>query len=189
MRGSASIRAAAVVSLATLAGCVGPFARRARPGAGDPTGTVVQVRDYPGAATVAVLGWDAEEAAYGLRANVGYNGKISGGYVPGHHRLYLSTTLVHQMGGVARASVPTRAVLRTTGVLSDWNACNRTRTCSPMQVVTVSVPDEVLRQSQDSLVVSFVSYWGKPWDLTLHRELIDTYLHAVDSVAVTRRRR
>ncbi len=187
-----SVRAALATSLATAlvgpAGCALPFFGGAR-ASDEPKPPVIQVRDYRGAGTVAVLGWDAEETAYGLRAQVGRRGRISGGYQLGDHRLYMSTTLVRQMGGFYRASVPTGALLFSMGTTSDPQACYRTRTCAPMAVTSVSLPDELLRQSGDSLVVTFVSRWGHDWSLTLHRDLIEPYLRAVDSVAVARRTR
>jgi len=148
---------------------------------------VIQVRDYPAAASVSVVGWSPEETAYGLHARVARDGTVEGGYRRGDHRLYLSTIYVTHMGGFLHAVAPSGKMLPRGGVIRDVHACDGGDECAPRETIGVSIPDELLRANSDSLVVKFYATPAREWNVTLRRDLIDAYLQAVDSVAASRR--
>lgn len=188
------VRAAALAvtaSLALLAACALPPLGRG-PGQLDTPGDtatrpIVQVREYTASSLVSVIGWTPDEPAYGLRSYLRrHGGELVGDYRRGDHRLYLSTTLVRSMGGIDHARVPGKGLTLAGGARDD-HACFYGDRCSPVQTVWIAIPDSVLRLDRDSLVVTFHPRAAHDWSITLHRDLIDSYLRAVDSVAATLR--
>lgn len=163
---------------------VGPL-RDSRDAAAVTQPPIVQVRDRS-ASTAQVFGWTADEPFYGLHARVGQNGRLEGNRL-GDHRLYLSTTYVGDMGGFVHAVAPQGTLLPRGGVWTDVHACQAGYPCSPRTTIGVSVPDALLREKGDSLVVTFHPSVGRNWTITLRRDLIDAYLAAVDSVISVRR--
>jgi hypothetical protein len=147
---------------------------------------VVQVRGYDRSGSVAVLAWDLDEPEYGLRATVSRNGgTIVSAPRFGNHELYLSPTLVNDMGGFRHAAVLPGAPLVPAPSFRDAYSCSYGEHCSPMEAKGVWIPDEVLRSHHDSLVVTFKPQMGEDWELTLSADLIDRYLHVVDSVSAS----
>lgn len=142
---------------------------------------IVQVRDFWRSSVVAVVAWDVEDAAFGLRAAVNRNGTLVGGNRFGDHLLYITPFYAWYMGGFAHATAEPGKPLLRTGVLRDPDACFYGTQCSPMEIVGVRVPDALLRSNRDSLVFTFHAL-RDPWLITLRRELIAAYLTAVDSV-------
>lgn len=194
-----------ILGCAALVGCIAPFGggrgtlhseALAHGGPSDGVDTVpapiVQVRSFPQSSTISVLAWDADEAGFGLRTEIRrHGGTIVGANDRTEHRLYVSPEFVMGMGGFAIATlgpVPGGTVLMRTGVRADDNACNRTRTCSPMHALGVVLPDTLLRSRRDSLVVSFSGPAVHDWTLSFRPELVTAYLRAVDSVSASLRR-
>ena len=68
------------------------------------------------------------------------------------------------------------------GPVADRHPCNGTDWCAPMSVVNVQMPDALLRQHRDSLVVNFTAGRIRDWSIMVDREVVDGYLRAVDSV-------
>ena len=159
-----------------------PVDSTARPGP-----PVIQIRQFPASATVAVLGWDADDPAVGLRAQLRRDGTLVGDDRYGDHRLYLSTIYANAQGGFVRAMVEPRTLLRAVRPSRDYDACWGGKQCSPMETVGVRIPDELLRASRDSLVVTFYAPRGSNWSIALRGELIHAYLRAVDSTAAALR--
>jgi hypothetical protein len=143
---------------------------------------VVQVRTFRQASLVSVVGWDTDDAAFGLRTSVNQSGVLVGGERFGDHRLYVTPLLVHNMGGFSYASVEPGQLLVRTGVQRDPYACFYGKDCSPLTTIGVRLPDSLLRASRDSLVVTFHPGVFEDWTLTLRHELIEAYLTKVDSV-------
>lgn len=145
---------------------------------------VVQIRELPASPEVTVVAWSPENTAYGLRAQVNRDGVLRGTRL-GDHSLYVSAVSVQVEGGFNRAwvvPVPPGPVLLHSGPMTDRLACNRGDTCAPMSIVSVQMPDDLLRQHRDSLVVTFSGGKDGDWTVTLDRALIDAYLRTVDSV-------
>lgn len=147
---------------------------------------VVQVRGYDHSGAVAVVAWDTDDPDIGLRATVSRNG---GTLVSeprfGSHELYMSATLVSHMGGFRNAAVLPGPPLVRARTSRDVYACFYGQHCSPIDAAGVWIPDEVLRAHRDSLVVTFKPPFGEDWELMLGADLIDHYLHTVDSVSAS----
>ena len=149
----------------------------------DDVAPIVQVRDYWRSATVTVVAWDADDAAFGLRTAVTRTGKLVGGLRAGDHRLYMTPYLVRDMGGFAHAAAdPKKGELLSIGMQRDDYACFYGKNCSPMSTVGIRIPDSLLRENRDGLEVTFYPRVQDPWSLYLRRELISAYLIKVDSV-------
>lgn len=149
---------------------------------------IVQVRAYWRSSVVSVVAWDADDAAFGLRASVSRTGRLVGGLRFGDHRLYITPFYARDMGGFAHAAImPGGRLLLGTGRQSDPYSCFYGRNCSPMVTVGVRIPDSLLRANRDSLVVTFFPRVLDPWTITLRRELIAAYLARVDSVVAEMR--
>lgn len=149
----------------------------------------LQVRDYPGASVVTVVAWSPGEPWYGLRGHVNRSGELVGAHRIGDHRLFVAAADANELGGFTRASVvpvPPGPVLLHSGPAADPEACNRSDVCAPSSIFTIQMPDALLRERRDSLVVTFTGGRYSGWRIPLGRELVDAYLRAVDSVAATR---
>ena len=183
--GCASALAGGAPAAATEApGAAGPDTARTDP-------PIVQIREYPAASYVTVVAWSPGAANYGLRGQVNPQGDLRGARL-GDHSVFVSAVSVQVEGGFTRAwvvPVPPGPVLMHGGAMADRLACNRGESCAPMSIVTVQMPDALLRQHRDSLVVTFSGGKDGDWSVKLDRELVDAYLHAVDSVAASRRAR
>lgn len=142
-----------------------------------------EVRYYAHSPTVAILGWDASDAAYGLNTVM----RADGSLLLGAHRLYVSTYAV-PVPAFTQAGTATRPLVMT-GRSFDARACSGGRACTPPSTFGVRVPDEYLRTSRDSLAVTFYDRWGRELLVTVPRDVIDAYLGVVDSVAAHLRRK
>lgn len=153
------------------------------------TTPVIQVRDVPNAPNIVIVGWDAEDANYGLRTRLRRDGSHQGDGRVGEHRLFLSSVFVETNGGFAHAVAHNGKLLRTLGSARDWDACRFGNACSPGQIVGLGVADELLRENRDSLVVTLRPRTGRRWTIRLDRSLIDAYLGAMDSVSASLKKR
>lgn len=133
--------------------------------------------------TVSIVGWDADETEYGLRAVVRRDGTLVR-----DHRLYVSTYIVYGTREFSRAMTPTRSLLLT-GLSRDPRPCQGGPICTPPETFGARLPDALLRANRDSVTVRFYGRSGRELVITLRRELIDAYLHAVDSVIAELRQR
>ena len=145
---------------------------------------VIQVRDDPKAPTVAVIGWDAGSAEYGLRTRLRRDGSHLGEGRAGDHRLYLSSSFVESSGGFVHAVAHTGKLLKTTSTLRDVDAC-RFGPCTPVLSSGLAVSDEFLREHRDSLIVTLRPKTGRSWSIRLDGAVIGAYLAAIDSVSAT----
>jgi hypothetical protein len=148
---------------------------------------VVQVRDFWGLRNVSVLGFYDENATYGLRAEIRPDGDLTTLRRRGDHLLYINSFVVSANGGFRRASVGTRDNPLVAGYLFDPNACLKGPPCSPYRSVTLGIPDSVLRNSPDGMVVLFERHTPTQWTIVLSAKMVATYLSAVDSVSAARR--
>jgi len=186
-------RVRGVAALLTLAGCSVVFLRNpVTPGevrvatavAGDSEwAPVVQVRTYPYASSVSIVGWSPDDDDVGLRASLRRDGTPYGNYKVGDHQLYVSAILVQNMGGFIHASVVPGRYLPRAARLRDYDACRYGKECSPQSTVGLSMSDSILRAAPDSLVVRFQRTVGEDWTVTLRHDLIVAYLGVVDSVS------
>jgi hypothetical protein len=161
----------------SAAALVASFAATATP--------VIQVRDIEKAPTVAIVGWDAAQAEFGLRTRLRRDGSHLGDGRAGDHRLYLSSSLVDAKGAIAHATAHNGKLLRYSSVpVRDIDAC-RFGSCSPNQTVGLAVSDELLRENRDSLVVTLRPKTGRNWTIRLDKRLIDAYLSTIDSVGAS----
>ena len=190
---------ASAMAVAALVGCAPPLVLDvAPPGAGNgvqPRGEsraaraegaeqpTIEVRYFRWSPTVSIVGWDADETEYGLRAVVRRDGTLVR-----DHRLYVSTYIVYGTREFSRAMTPTRPLLLT-GLSRDPRPCQGGPICTPPETFGAWLPDALLRANRDSVTVRFYGRSGRELVITLRRELIDAYLHAVDSVIAELRQR
>src|SRR5665647_204194 len=199
-----SLRLVCTILVVRVAGCslpvIGNRSSAANPTAPTPTAQVVatdaidlappivQVRSYWRSSVVSVVAWDADDAAFGLRASVSRTGRLVGGRRFGDLLLYMTPFLARDMGGFAHAAIMPGQLLVGAGWQSDPYSCFYGRNCSPMATVGVRIPDSLLRANRDNLVVTFFPRVLEPWTITLRRELIAAYLTKVDSVIAEMRK-
>lgn len=152
------------------------------------TPTVV-VRYYSFSPTVSVVGWDAEQGAYGLRVTMRRDGSLVE-----DHQLFVSTYYFVDYRPFIRANwhAFTQAMelgrpLAFTGLSRDVHHCEGDTHCSAYETLNARIPDEFLRASRDSIVVKLHGRGGREESITLHREMIDAYLERVASVSVALR--
>lgn len=141
-----------------------------------PEPATIEVRYYAHSPTVAIVGWDPTETAYGLRAWLRRDGSLIR-----DHRLYVSTYYTPARPVFTRAVTPSRP-LELTGISRDVFACVGGRPCSPPETFGAFIPDALLRSNRDSIAVTFSNRGGREWLIILHRDLIDAYLGRLDSV-------
>lgn len=149
---------------------------------------LVQVRDFEWARTVSVLGFFKENSTYGLRAEVRHDGQLVSSRRLGDHRLYINRAVVTANGGFRLASIMSSELLLVAGRMRDPNACILGRPCSPHESITLGIPDSVLRNNRDGLVVTFDRVAPSQWTIALSSEMIAAYLNSVDSVIAMRRK-
>jgi hypothetical protein len=143
----------------------------------------IEVRYYAHSPTVTVVGWDASEIAYGLRAWLRRDGSLIEG-----HRLYVSTYYTAGRPAFERAVTPSRP-LELTGITRDVRPCSGGTPCLPAETFGALVPDQLLRSNGDSIPVTFYDRAGRELHITLHRDLIDAYLGRLDSVVAVMRKK
>ena len=148
-----------------------------------PQPVTIEVRYYAHSPTVTIVGWDATESAYGLRAWLRRNGSLIIG-----HRLYVSTYFTAAAPAFTYAVTPTRP-LQLTGRAHDVYACVGGSPCSPPETFGAYIPDPVLRSERDSLAVTFYDPAHRKLVITVRRNVIDSYLRVLDSVVAVMRRR
>lgn len=146
---------------------------------------IVQVRDVANAPTIAIVGWDAGAAEYGLRTRLRRDGSHLGEGRVGDHRLFISSSFVQSNGGFTHATSHDGKLLRTTTTIRDVDACRFGGVCSPAQTVGLGVADKFLREHRDSLVVTLRPQTGRNWTIRLDRPVIDAYLATMDSVSAS----
>ena len=146
---------------------------------------IVQVRDVSNSPIIAIVAWDAADAAYGLRTRINRDGVDIGQARRGEHRLYLDPAFVDAHGGFALAVTQDGKLLRKTGNERDPDACRFDNVCSPRQTVGLGVADEWLRQHRDSVVVTFRPRTGQNWTVRLDGSVINAYLNTIDSVSAS----
>lgn len=166
------------------------------PAAGTVDGTasvdtpIVVVRYYSFSPTVAVVAWDVEQGAYGLRATVRRDGSLVR-----DHQFFVSTYYFVDLRSFARANwhAFTREMelarpLIFTGFSRDVHHCEGDSRCSAYETLNARIPDDFLRASRDSVVVKIRGRGGREEIITLHREMIDAYLETVASVSAALRK-
>lgn len=178
------VQASSVVGLAACAPSILPVtpstATRIEDSASVAT---IEVRYYAHSPTVTIVGWDAGDAAYGLRAWLRRDGSLIEG-----HRLYVSTYYTPRRPVFTRAMTSSRP-LELTGISRDVHACVGGKPCSPLETFGVLIPDELLRSNPDSIPVTFHNRGERVLVITLHRDLIDAYLGRLDSVVAVIRKK
>lgn len=149
----------------------------------------VVVRDYWGSPRASVVAWSDDEDWQGLRAAV-----LRDGTVAYDHTLYLSAYAVPNLAALRQANwyaFSDTAVggheLQIQGVAADQFNCQGKKGCSPYVTFRARVPDALLRQTHDSLVVKVVNREGFETMIALRGDLIASYLATVDSVSAARK--
>ena len=150
----------------------------------------VVVRDYWRSAAASVVGWSPDESWQGLRASIRRDGTLVrdhelyvSAYALTDWRLYASA----EWHAVVQDSTNPSVLLRN-GIQSDAFNCVGRRGCSPSLFLSARLPDSLLRASRDSVTVTLRAWNGEASVITLHRELIASYLAVVDSLTFARRK-
>lgn len=179
-------RRAGFRALAVVAVALGTVALLARPGAGRTVpraaaaapsqgGTIIQVRDFPSSPIVEVLAWNASAPAFGLRTWV-----RRAGAPDRYHRFWVNTDFVGPSGrDVTQAQGLNRPL--PVSYATDTQNCLE-GTCTPGSTLGARFLDGLLRGSKEDVAVKFITSGGTDFTVTLRRNLVDSYLAAVDSV-------
>ncbi len=157
----------------------------------DSVPTVV-VRTFRGSPYVNVLAWAGDDARYGLRSSIREDGSVSRGF----HSIFLSASVLRQMmmrsGGdwsVFPVGSEQGRVFAVAGWFRDVHSCEGNAGCTPFEVVTARVEDELLRRSAGSGLE--VRVQGRTANvrtvMTLSSAVVTAYLAKFDSVAAAQR--
>lgn len=151
----------------------------------------VVVRSYRFSPTVTVVGWDAAQAAYGLRATVRRDGTLVR-----DHQLYVNLDYFIDWRNFTRArwhaftgNESFGRPLQFVGLYRDVHSCDGDRGCSPYESLRARVPDAFLRASRDSIEVRIYGRNGSEEVVAIGGGVIAAYLATVDSVSAAFRKR
>lgn len=151
----------------------------------------VVVRSYRFSPTVTVVGWDAAQAAYGLRATVRRDGTLVR-----DHQLYVNVDYFIDWRNFTRArwhaftgNETFGRPLQFVGLFRDVHSCDGDRGCSPYESLRARVPDKFLRSSHDSIEVRIYGRSGSEEVVAIGGGVIAAYLATVDSVSAAFRKR
>ncbi len=150
----------------------------------------VVVRDFWRSSAASVVGWSADESWQGLRSSIRNDGTLIR-----DHALYVSAYAVSdwrlfasaEWHAVVQDSVNPSVLLRN-GVQFDASNCIGRRGCSPPLYLSARLPDSLLRSSRDDITVTLHARNGEASVITLHHDLITSYLAVVDSLTFARRK-
>lgn len=143
---------------------------------------VVEVRTHNISPVLTVVAWDADEMGYGLQTSLPRNGEpLSVGSRLTDHRLYIAADLFVEAGGPRRAALGSRELL-VAGLRGEQKPCDGGN-CLPARTYGVLIPDAVLREQRDSVVVRLYTRTDRELEIVLRHQLIQGYLRTVDSVA------
>ncbi len=145
---------------------------------------IVQVRDYPHAPSVAIVAWSPDQPAYGLRSGVRRNGSLERDHQLYVSNVYLGFTSAAQNPRYVQMLWPSARKVETTWVAKDSYNCHDQSRCSPPTYLGARIPDKLLRENRDSLVLRFPAARSglDEMIIMIRRDMIDPYLAAVDSV-------
>ena len=151
--------------------------------AGDVAPTaIVEVRTHNISPIMTVVAWDSDETGYGLQTSLPRNGEpLAAESRLTDHRLYIAADLFVEAGGPRRAALGSRE-LRVAGLRGEQKPCDGGN-CLPARTYGVLIPDAVLRQQQDSVVVRLYTRTDRELEIVLRHQLVQGYLRTVDSVA------
>lgn len=197
-----------VVGLAVMVGACAPFAHT-RPVDATPDAVVgrvtesaavepdseppsVVVRTFRGSPYVNVLAWGGDDARFGLRSSLREDGSVARGF----HSLFFSASVLRQFlmrsGGdwsVFPVGSDQGRVFAVSGWFNDVHACEGPLGCTPFEVVTARVEDDLLRRSATTGLE--VRVRGRTANdatvLTLSPVLVSAYLAKFDSVSNAQR--
>jgi hypothetical protein len=152
----------------------------------------VVVRTFRGSPYVNVLAWAGDDARYGLRSSLREDGSVARGF----HSLFFSASVLRQMtmrnGGdwsVFPVGSEQGRVFAVSGWFRDVHSCEGDKGCTPFEVVTARVEDELLRRSAGTGLE--VRVHGRTANVrtvvTLSPAVVTAYLAKFDSVAAAQR--
>ena len=151
----------------------------------DSGAATVSIRYFRFSPHVAVLGWDANDASYGLRSVIRRDGTLLV-----DHQFYVDAyqfpTELNVVGAEWEAfagDATTGRALQYTGVARDDRNCMGDVGCSPYRMLTVRLPEAYLRSTRDSVTIRIRARNGLIEQLVLQRDVIDTYLTKVAEVS------
>jgi hypothetical protein len=145
---------------------------------------VVEVRTHNISPVLTVVAWDADETGYGLQAVLPRNGEpLPAGSRLTDHRLYLAADLFVEAAGPRRAEQRTRELL-VGGLRGEQKPCDGGN-CLPARTYGVLIPDAVLREQRDSVVVRLYTRTDREFEVVLRGQLVQGYLRTIDSVATS----
>lgn len=152
----------------------------------------VVVRTFRGSPYVNVLAWAGDDARYGLRSSLREDGSVARGF----HSLFFSASVLRQLtmrnGGdwsVFPVGSEQGRVFAVSGWFRDVHSCEGDKGCTPFEVVTARVEDELLRRSTGTGLE--VRVHGRTANvrtvITLSPAVVTAYLAKFDSVAAAQR--
>jgi hypothetical protein len=152
----------------------------------------VVVRTFKGSPYVNVLAWAGDEARFGLRSSVREDGTISRGF----HSLFMGAEVMRQLtmkyGGdwsVFPVDGAQGRVFAVSGWFRDVHSCEGDKGCTPFEVVTARIEDELLRRSAATGLE--VRVHGRAANVrtvvTLSPAVVQGYLARFDSVSAAQR--
>ncbi len=194
-----------VVLAAMIVGACAPLTSRSTPAtavagksvsddelAPDDSVPSVEVRTFKGSPYVNVLAWAGDDARYGLRSSIRENGEMSRGF----HAVFMGAEVLRQLtianGGdwsVFPVGSDQGRVFAVASWFRDVHSCEGSHGCTPFEVVTARIEDDLLRRSRETGLE--VRVHGRTADvrevITLSPAVVSAYLAKFDSVTTAKR--
>lgn len=146
---------------------------------------IVQVREYEGATTVDIVAWEPTSPNWGLRTSVRKNGSLERDHYIFVNTVYLGLTSAPRF---VKMLEPKARGLQTT-ILSDVHNCYQSHLCSPRSFLAARVPEDLMEDRPDSLVLVIPSPRAASGEvtITIEAEVIKAYMATTDSVVAARK--
>jgi hypothetical protein len=147
---------------------------------------MVEIRTHNISPVLSVIAWDSDEVAYGLQGVLPRNGQaMPEGSRLTDHRLYIAADAIVEAYGPRRATLDSRE-LRVSGLQAEQKPCDGGN-CLPARTYSVYIPDAMLREPRDTVIVRIYTRTDRELEFVLRGELVQGYLRTVDSVATALR--
>lgn len=148
---------------------------------------IVQVREYEGSTTADIVAWNPRYPNWGLRTSVRKDGSLERDHVFYVNTFYLGLTSSPRFVKMLEP----RARNLETRIVSDVHNCYRIDRCSPRSYLAARVPDRLVQDKPDSLVLVVPSTRDASGEVTISisADVIAPYVATVDSVVAARTKR
>jgi hypothetical protein len=148
---------------------------------------MVQVREYQGSTTADVVAWNPDSPDWGLRTAVRRDGSLQRDHVVYVNTFFLGLTSSPRFVKMLEPRVRNLE----SSIVSDVHNCYRIDRCSPRSYLAARVPDRLLQDRPDSIVLVVPSTRDASGQVTISipADVIAPYVATVDSVVDARRKK